>query len=71
MSNQFDAEHTEAHLGDVPTAFSALRFVVVMAIFVGGMWGMGEGFARDNGLFFSAGLLVSCAGVAFALWQRD
>ena len=40
-------------------------FLPLLALFVVGLWLMGNGYERDSALFFTAGLLVS--GIAFAI----
>lgn len=67
----FDTEPAEAHLDGRPAAVNALIFVVVMAIFVFGMWAMGEGVAQHDAWLFSGGLLGSCAAVGLALGVRQ
>ncbi|WP_102508727.1 hypothetical protein [Sanguibacter massiliensis] len=66
----FSTEPTEANLDDRPVAVNALIFVVVMAIFVAGMWAMGEGIAQHSALLFSGGLLGSCLAVGLAVGIR-
>ena len=67
---QFDVEPSEAHQAEVPGAVTAFLFIVVMAIFVTGLWAMGEGVALHNGWIFSAGLLGSCGAVMVAIHAR-
>lgn len=66
-----EQEPGDAHVAPVPTAFNALFFLVTMAIFAAGFWGMAEGFSQENGLFFSAGLLASCLAVGIAIHARQ
>ncbi len=46
----------------VPAA-GPLMFLPVMALFVVGLWMMGNGYERDSALVFVAGLLVSGIGL--------
>ena len=48
----------------VPAA-GPLIFLPVMALFVVGLWMMGNGYERDSALVFVAGLLVS--GIGFLI----
>ena len=48
----------------VPAA-GPLMFLPVMALFVLGLWMMGNGYERDSALVFVAGLLVS--GIGFLI----
>lgn len=69
--DHFDHGSADEAAAPVPTAFSALFFLVTMAIFVAGFWGMAEGFSQQNAIFFSAGMLASCLAVAIAVHARQ
>lgn len=69
--DHYEHESADESATSVPTAFSALFFLVTMAIFVAGLWGMGEGFSQQSAIFFSAGLLASCLAVAIAIHARQ
>lgn len=68
--DQHDHDAIDGANAPVPAAFSALFFLVTMAIFVAGFWGMAQGFSQENGLFFSAGMLASCLAVAIAIHAK-
>lgn len=68
--SHFEQEPVEAHVDPVPTAVSGLLFTVVMAIFLAGLWAMGEGVAQHSALLFSGGLLGSVLAVGLALGVR-
>ena len=69
--DQHDHDATDGADAPVPTAFSALFFLVTMAIFIAGFWGMAEGYSQESALFFSAGLLASCVAVAIAVHAKQ